>query len=95
MGNTSRLKDSNNQKFYKRMAKQINMLILHSVCATILVLITILLGVECATSGGYWAYILSIIICITITIVCIGAVIADTCNIFFIIKRLYDNSIKY
>lgn len=86
---------NNGKRFYKMVKKQINALILHSVGSTILVLVTILLGIECATSGGYWAYILSIIICIAITIACIGTVIADTCNIFFIIKNLYDNRREY
>lgn len=88
-------KKTGEQKFYERVIQQIGALILHSVGATLLILVTILFGVKCATSGGYWVYLLSLIVCIAVTVVCIGAVILDTCNMLFMVKGLYDNNKKY
>lgn len=83
------------QKFYEKVVRQIGTLILHSVGATVFILITVLLGVECATSSGYWIYLLSLIICIAVTVACVGAVIVDTCNMLLFVKELYDGKKKY
>ena len=83
------------QRFYDRVVRQIGALILHSVGATVFIMITILFGIECATSGGHWIYLLSLIVCIAVTIVCIGAVIVDTCNMLLFIKGLHDGKREY
>ena len=88
-------KKSSGQKLYERAIQQIGALILHSVGATVLIMVTILLGIKCATSGGYWVYLLSLIVCIVATISCIGAVIIDTCNMLLFIKELYDDKKGY
>jgi uncharacterized membrane protein len=92
--NTS-IKKSNEQKFYEKVVRQIGALIIHSVGATLFILVTILLGVECATSGGFWIYLLSFIICIAVTIASIGAIIVDTCNMLLFIRRLHDGKKGY
>jgi hypothetical protein len=81
---------SSEQRFYERVLQRIGGLILHSVGATVLIMATILFGVKCATSGGYWAYVLSLIICIMVAISCIGAVVIDICNMLLFIKELYE-----
>jgi hypothetical protein len=83
------------QRFYEKVVRKIGALIIHSVGATVFILITILLGVECATSGGYWIYLLSLIICIAVTIACVGAVIVDTCNMLLFIRELHGGKKKY
>lgn len=91
----SKPRKSNEQKFYEKVIRQIGALILHSVGATLFILVTILLGVECATSGGYWIYLLSLIICIAVTIACVGAVIIDTCSMLLFIRGLHDGKREY
>lgn len=93
--NINENKKSDEQKFYERVIQKIGALILHSVGATVFILITVLLGVECATSGGYWIYLLSLIVCITVTIACVGSVIVDTCNMLLFVRGLYDSKQKY
>ena len=93
--NTSDNKKSNEQKFYESVMQKIGALILHTVGATVFVLITILLGVECAKSGGHWTLLLSLIVCIAVTIVCIGAVIVDTCNMLFFVDKIHVGNRKY
>lgn len=88
-------KKSSEQKFYEKVMSQIGILIIHSIGATLSILITILLGVKCATSSGYWIYILSLIVCIAVTVACIGAVIVDTCNMLLFIKGLHDGKREY
>lgn len=88
-------KKNDEQKFYEQMIKRIGILILRSVIATMLIMATILFGVECAISGGYWIYLLSFIICITIVMICIGAIVADVCNMLLFVKELYDGNRKY
>ena len=88
-------KKSNEQKFYERVIRMIGALILHSVGATVLIMVTILFGIKCATSGGYWIYLLSLIVSITTTVSCIGGIIIDIYNILFFIKELHDGNRKY
>ena len=87
----SKKNKSAKQKFYDSVIQQIGALIIHTVGATIFILVTILLGIKCATSDGYWVYLLSTIICVAVTIACIGAVIIDACNMVIFIKELDDN----
>lgn len=93
--NPKRSKKNSEQKFYDRTMQLIGTLILHSVSATVMVLVTTLIGIECVTSNGYWAVLLSLIICAVIMLGCIGAVIVDTCNMMVFIKELYDNKREY
>lgn len=95
INNTGKPKKSNEQKFYEKVIQQIGALIIHSVGATISILVTIILGIQCATSGGYWTYLLSVIICITVTAACIGAIIVDTCNMILLIRGLHDGKREY
>lgn len=88
-------KKSNEQKFYESVIQQIGALILHSVMATVFISVTIFLGVECATNGGYWVLLLSSMICVAVTIACIGAVIADACGMLLLVKELHDGKKKY
>lgn len=95
MDRSMKLKKSNERKFYEKFIRRIGMIILHSVGATVFILITILLGVGCATSGGHWVYLLSLIICIAITIFCTGAVVVDICHMLFFAEGLYNNKREY
>lgn len=88
-------KKSNEQKFYDKVIQQIGALIIHSVGTTLFILITIIIGVKCATSDGYWIYLLSLIVCIAVTAVCVGAIIVDTCNMLLLIKGLHDGKKEY
>lgn len=99
MGKYSKQKNnmqkSNEQRFYENTMRKIGRLILYTVSVVISIVLTILFGVECATSGGYWVYLLSLIICITATVICIGAVIVGICDMLLFVKGLYDGKVKY